>query len=202
VTALFDAAPDALPPLTTQYKDPKRIVEYTNTPMSCASMCEANEGRCAMEGDSDSEVGSGSDYRDCFRRADWYVPRAHYENDSETQFSSQWLECGESAATENNSHSLYALECCCILKEPHWLANDVESPISCAEVCSRRGLECQSYDLCRLIPNLCSSSFPEFFVQSIAHYAEDGDGTGMETYPTCGDVPGAAGLQSHSCVCM
>lgn len=198
---------DAPPLLQTQYKDARRILEFTTAGVSCATVCGTNDGRCAMEGDSDPERTSDSDFRDCFGRADYFVPRAHYENDAQNYFPNQSLTCGEVPdAVYTNSlgaeYTLYVVECCCMLEEPHRLANDVQSPRTCDQVCAERGLECRAYDLCRQIPNLCSESFPEFFVESIARYDEDGDGTGMETYPRCGEAPGSHLLLSHTCMCF
>lgn len=213
ITAGSDAGPDAgigidaSPPLQTQYKDARRIVDFTTTGVSCASVCSASEGRCAMDGDTDPEPFSGSDVRDCFGRADYFIPRAHYEDESQNYFPNESLECGQPAdplytGSFGAEYTLYAVECCCMLEEPHRLANDVQSPASCNEVCAARGLECRAYDLCRQISGLCSDSFPEFFVDSIAHYSEDGDGTGMETYPRCDEVPSTHLLQSHTCMCF
>ena len=100
-------------------------------------------------------------------------------------------------------HEFVQFDCCCLLRETQWLANDIKSPKSCSEVCKARGLECGSHDRCRDIPSLCSKSFPEFFVQSMATYGEDPKtGKGMLTFPTCDEVPATNRLESHGCVCL
>ena len=198
-----DAGISTLPPLETQYKDARRIVEFTTTGLSCATICGRNEGRCSADGDSDPENPYNSDPATCFGRADYYIPRSHYEDEYQNYFPNQWLGCDEVAEpTYTGGYTLYAVECCCMLEEPHRLANDVEAPTSCDDVCAERGLECRAYDRCREIPGLCSDSFPEFFVESIAHYDEDEGGTGMETYPACDQVPASNRLLSHTCMCF
>ena len=119
------------------------------------------------------------------------------------------LECNEGAKAQIKSglwgttvYDFLQLDCCCLLRETQWLANDVKDPRSCDEVCQARGLECGSHDRCRDIPSLCSKSFPKFMVQSIAIYGPDAKGVGKQTYPTCDKVPGKVRLESHRCVCL
>lgn len=186
------------------YKDIRRRVEFSEVPISCEEICSDGRGRCVEKGDSDSRPSGGSDYLDCFGRADYIVPRAHFQNEAQNYFPSEDIACEENAPAsyDDGAYELYAVECCCILQEPHWIDNSVTEPQSCDAVCAEQGLECDSYDLCRQVPTLCSESFPEFIAQSVARYRAGGNDVGREEYPECAEVPAASNLQSHSCACF
>jgi hypothetical protein len=193
------------PPLTSKYTRPVLfITEQYQAGLSCDSLCGKQKGRCA---DASSTSAKPGDPRDCFGQSPYYIPRAWYAAGNNQ--TSESLECDDKAEAQIKSglwgttvYDFLQLDCCCMLRETQWLANDVENPKSCDEVCQARGLECGTHDLCRDVPSLCSKSFPEFPVQSIARYGPDEKGVGKETYPTCGAVPPKLRLQSHKCVCL
>ena len=171
--------------------------------LSCSSLCAVEKGKCA---DASSEV--QGEYATCYGKAPYYIPRAWYEIGNSS--TSDQLECNDIVPPTKKGglfgttvHEFVQFDCCCLLRETQWLANDIKSPKSCSEVCKARGLECGSHDRCRDIPSLCSKSFPEFFVQSMATYGEDPKtGKGMLTFPTCDEVPATNRLESHRCVCL
>jgi hypothetical protein len=191
------------PPLSSKYtRATLFITEQYKTGLSCESLCNGQKGRCASQ--SSKKTG---DYRDCYGLSPYYIPRAWYAaGKNET---SESLECADNVEAQikgglwgTTVYDFLQLDCCCLLRETQWLANDVKNPKSCNEVCKARGLECGTHDRCWDIPSLCTKSFPKFPVQSIATYGPNEKGVGQVTYPGCSKVPPTHRLESHRCVCL